>query len=34
VVRLATTLSGAKDPHARSALHEKSITLEAKILTD
>ncbi|KRG77657.1 hypothetical protein ABB28_00420 [Stenotrophomonas chelatiphaga] len=34
VVRLATTLSGAKDPHARSTLHEKSITLEAKILTD
>lgn len=34
VVRLATTLSGAKVPHARSTLHEKPITLETKILTN
>ncbi|MDR6094770.1 phosphatase PAP2 family protein [Stenotrophomonas sp. SORGH_AS_0321] len=34
VVRLATALSGAEDPHARSTLHEKSVTVEAKVLTD
>ncbi|MBJ7517131.1 MAG: phosphatase PAP2 family protein [Stenotrophomonas sp.] len=33
VVRLATALSGAKKAYARSALHEKSVTLQRKILT-
>lgn len=33
VVRLATALSGAKKAYVRSALHEKPITLQRKMLT-
>ena len=33
VVRLATALSGAKKAYVRSTLHEKSITLQRKMLT-
>ncbi|PKH70087.1 phosphoesterase PA-phosphatase [Stenotrophomonas sp. Betaine-02u-21] len=33
VVRLATALSGAKKAYVRSALHEKSVTLQRKMLT-
>jgi hypothetical protein len=32
-VHLATALSGAKKAYVRSALHEKSVTLQRKMLT-